>query len=219
MRKRTIVIALACILGTGAIGLALHTHLVVSTHDHLVDLDDAPSRDVAIVLGAGLRRPGVPGSVLLDRLDLARELYEQGRVTKILVSGDNDGRGHDEVNPMRIWLEEQGVPSRDIYMDHAGFRTHDTMQRAAKVFEVDNAIICTQRFHLARSVYLARSAGIDAIGVAATEKRWKAHRYAQTRELMARLKAVVDVTFNLGPRYLGERIPIATSPATLTHDS
>ncbi len=216
MWKRNVIVAAGLAV---ALAVSAHQHVVFASADHIDVPDTVVQRDVAIVLGAGLNGPGVPGPVLVDRLQLALDLHRSGKVQKILVSGDNDGRGLDEVNPMRRWLLDRGVPSADVYMDHAGFRTHDTMRRAAHVFEVRSAIVCTQSFHLARSVYLARGAGIDAVGVAAPEVQWRETRYAHLREAAARIKAVADVAFDREPRWLGERIPIASAPSSATHDA
>jgi len=149
------------------------------------------SETIAIVPGAFVRGI-VPSRTLLDRLQTALELYEDGTAAKILVSGDHGRTEYDEVGAMQHWLLSKGVPESDIILDHAGFRTLDTMVRARKVFGVRRAIVCTQRFHLARAVFLARRAGIDAHGVAADRMRYQAHYWNQFREALARPAAVVD---------------------------
>lgn len=220
MRRRFLLIALGLLVAGlfGGAAVGAEQVVVASARPHIAAHGAEPRRDVAIVLGAGMAAPGRPGPVLQDRLALALDLYERGRVERILVSGDNDGRGIDEVNAMREWLVTRGVPPADVYMDHAGFRTHDTMQRAAQVFAVRRAIVCTQAFHLPRSVFLARHAGIDAIGVAAPPRRWHETRSARLREGLARVKAVADIALGVEPRFLGERIPIGEAPASATYD-
>lgn len=179
---------------------------------------DAPARTAAIVLGARVYQDGRPSPMLEDRLETARALYVAGKVRRILVSGDHGTRGYDEVNGMHRWLVSHGVPERDVFLDHAGLRTLDTMERAAKVFAVRDAIVCTQQFHLARAVFLARRAGIDAVGVVADRRRYASERSARFRELFAQSRAVLDV-FVLGtePHFLGEQIPIEGDART-THD-
>ena len=125
---------------------------------------------VAIVPGARVFEDGTPSHALADRLHAALELYRAGRVQKILVSGDHGSGIYDEVNAMHAWLLDRGVSPEAIYLDHAGFRTLDTMFRASEVFKVRRAVICTQRFHLPRSVFLARAAGIDAVGLEADRR-------------------------------------------------
>lgn len=217
MRRKLLYVALGSVVA-GCIAVGASNYLVLRSADpHITGAGNA-RRTTAIVPGAGLRK-GRPGPVLADRLELALRLYQRGDVQHILVSGDNDGRGVDEVNPMRTWLVERGVPSDDIYLDHAGFRTLDTMERAATVFAVRDAIVCTQGFHLHRSVYLARRAGIDAVGIAADGRRWKAGASAHVRELAARFRAAIDATLGVQPRYYGPTIPVGTAPAKRTHDS
>ena len=179
---------------------------------------DAPARTVAIVLGARVYQDGRPSPMLEDRLETARALYVAGKVRRILVSGDHGTRGYDEVNGMHRWLVAHGVPERDVFLDHAGLRTLDTMERAARVFEVRDALVCTQEFHLARAVFLARRAGIDAVGVVSDRRRYGTERAAGFRELFAQGRAVLDA-YVLGtePEHLGERIPIE-GDARATHD-
>lgn len=185
------------------------------THDAL---DAVPPRTVAIVPGCRVYADGTPSATLEDRLTAALELYEAGKVGRILVSGDHGRRGYDEVNAMHAWLVSRGVPEEAVFLDHAGFRTLDTMQRAARVFEVRDAVVCTQEFHLARSIFLAREAGIDAVGYVADRRVYPARRANEARETIARARAVLDVyVLHTGPERLGRPIPI-TGDARDTHD-
>ncbi len=128
---------------------------------------------------------------------------------RILVSGDHGSEDYDEVNAMRRFLARRGVPDGDIFMDHAGFRTLDTMLRAAAVFEVEAAVICTQRFHLPRSVFLARRADIDAVGMVSDRRPYRHHRINLAREFAARTVSVLDTyLLERQPRFYGETIPI-----------
>lgn len=166
---------------------------------------------VAIVLGASVYSSGRPSAVVEDRLSAALALYRQGRVRKLLVSGDHGHSSYDEVNAMAAWLTGAGVPARDVFLDHAGFRTYDTMARAARVFRVQSAFICTQAFHLPRAVFLARRAGIDAVGIEAVPHAYAHGRSGQNliRESLATVVALGDVfVWNRQPRFLGPEIPI-----------
>ena len=163
--------------------------------------DGVPRRSVAIVPGARVRRDGAPSPALEDRLAAALTLYQSGKVGQILVSGDHSAPEFDEPEAMRRWLLRRDVPPADLLVDRAGFRTLDTMQRARRVFDVEEATICTQAFHLARAVLLARAAGIDALGLVADRRtdRYAAARSA--REFFARSRAFVDVyILDTGPR-------------------
>jgi SanA protein len=181
-------------------------------------LDAVPARDVAIVPGCRVHGDGRPSAALADRLATARELYLDGRVEKILASGDHRAPEYDETNAMWRWLTERGVPSRDVFLDHAGLRTLDTMERAARVFGVMSAVVCTQEFHLPRAVFLARRAGIDAVGVAADRRIYAKRGRDRLREFFAKSVSFVDsYLLHTEPRHLGQPISIR-GDAAATHD-
>jgi len=195
---------------------------MVESHERWIyhSVEAVPERTVAIVPGARVHGSGRPSDVLEDRLHAARALYRRGRVRRILVSGDHGSRGYDEANAMQRWLVSHGVPSRHVFIDHAGLRTLDTMERAARVFLVRDAVVCTQAFHSHRAVFLARRADIDAVGLVADRSRYRYARRDRAREELARALAVVDsFVLRRGPRYLGPPIPIDSAEARRTHDS
>ena len=180
-------------------------------------VEQVPSAPVAIVLGARVYADG-PSITLRDRLAAALALYRAGKVQRILVSGDHRAHRYDEVNTMHAWLREQGVPDGDIFLDHAGFRTLDTMQRAARVFGVRRAVVCTQRFHLGRSLFLAEHAGIDAFGLVADRRTYRARRANLIREVGARTVAFGDaLVWQRQPAVLGPPVPI-TGDSRASHD-
>jgi len=157
----------------------------------LADGRDAPHRTWAIVPGAGVHPDGTPSLTLEYRLSAALDLFRAGRVDRVLVSGRTDG-DEDEVGPMARWLLDRGLPPDRLDRDPDGHRTILTMQRAALAFGVRDALVCTQDFHLARSVWLAREFGIDALGVPAKDALWPG--LGMTRELFGRARAVLDRT-------------------------
>ncbi|MBS2019739.1 MAG: YdcF family protein [Deltaproteobacteria bacterium] len=163
----------------------------------------------ALVLGAGVRDDGSPSDVLRDRLDESLALYESGRVTKILVSGDHHTRAYDEPNAMRRYLEARGVPAADIFMDHAGVDTYSSVWRARHVFGAERVVVVTQRFHLARAVWVARELGMQADGSAADRHVYRGIAWLHAREIVSRTKAVVDVATGRQPRHRGPRIDLA----------
>lgn len=182
-------------------------------------LETVPPRTVAIVPGARVWRDGTPSPPLQDRLQTALDLYRAGRVRKVLVSGDHHAPEYDEVNAMWRWLRERGVPPEDLFLDHAGLRTLDTMERARRVFLVEDAVVCTQAFHLPRSVFLARRAGIDAVGLVADRRTYTHARANAVREFLASAVAVLDsYAFATEPRHLGAPIPI-DGDGRATHDA
>ena len=156
--------------------------------------------DCALVLGAGLRDDGSPSDVLRDRLDESLELHRAGRVRRIIVSGDHRTPAYDEPNAMRVYLEANGVLPQDIVMDHAGVDTYSSMWRAKHVFGASRIVVVTQRFHLARAVWLARSFGMEAEGSPADRHLYRGIAWLQVREVASRTKAFVDVKVGRTPR-------------------
>jgi len=192
------------------VALAVMNLVVVRTAAPYLPGNEAPPQcPVAIVLGAGVTSDGTPSAALADRLETGVALYRSGAVDKLLLSGDHGQHTYDEVNVMRRYVLAAGLPKRDVFLDHAGFRTFDTMYRARDVFQVRRALVVTQQFHLARSVYIARTLGIEAWGCAADRRRYGSAARLAVREALARAKAVLDL-YILGkrPRYLGPTIPI-----------
>jgi vancomycin permeability regulator SanA len=164
--------------------------------------------DCALVLGAGVRDDGAPSDVLRDRLDESLALYRSGRVSRILVSGDHRRTSYDEPNAMRRYLEAQGVPSEAIFMDHAGFDTYSSVWRAKHVFGAERVIIVTQRFHISRAVFVARSLGMEAEGAIADRHPYRGLVWLEGREIVSRTKAFIDVAVARRPRYDGPRVDL-----------
>ena len=215
---RCIVASLAALgCGIGFV-VACNAFILSQARPHIVAYQKAiPSKYVAIVLGARVYPNNRVSDSLRERLETAKWLYQQGKVKRILVSGDNRQAHYNEVRAMYLWLVHKGVPKKDIFLDYAGFRTLDTMQRASRVFQVKDAIICTQGFHMARAVYLAKRAGIDAVGMNSSGEFYHVVRRIKVREWIARTVAILDThVLNRQPHHMGEAIPI-TGSATITH--
>jgi vancomycin permeability regulator SanA len=184
--RRTLVVAFALLLVAAVVPT---TYIELTTRRHVVSPDAAPAVPWGIVFGAGLAPGGEPGPILAERLETALLLWRNGRVERLLLTGNTDPY-HDEVRSMRRYLTKGGVPDRAISVDLEGVSTFDSCWRARGVFGVQRAILVTQAFHLPRAVYLARAAGIDAVGVRAGGGRWMAPYV--WRELLARPLALVD---------------------------
>lgn len=181
-------------------------------------IEDAPSSQVAIILGAKVFDGDRLSDVLADRVSTGVDLYYAGKVKKLLLTGDHGRTSYDEVNSMRRYALARGVPSQDIFMDHAGFNTYDSMYRGRDVFEVKSAVVVTQKFHLARSVYIARVLGIDAVGIPADKHIYMKAMLFDAREVLARVKAFIQLHItHPKPRFLGPKIPI-TGDGRLTND-
>jgi SanA protein len=179
---------------------------------------DAPERPVAIVFGARVWRSGRPCDLLADRLDVGVALYRASVVRKLLLSGDHGREEYDEVNAMLEYVVEHGVPREDVFLDHAGFRTYDTLYRARDVFGVRSAVLVTNAFHLPRAIYTARRFGLDVVGVPSDARTYRSRVRNQCREFLARTLAWTDVNVTRpGPKFLGPPVDV-TGDGRVTHD-
>ena len=176
----------------------------------LDQLAGEPVFDCIIVPGALVYANRWPSAMLQDRLDMAVEIYNQGLTERILVSGDHGQTDYDEVNVMRQYLLDAGIPAAHIFMDHAGFDTYDTMYRAQAVFGVQRALVTTQDFHLYRALYIGQQLGLDVQGVASAYRDSYRSSWYNFREYLARFKAFLDCEIlNAKPTYTGPTIPIS----------
>ncbi len=164
--------------------------------------------DCILVLGCLVKDNGVPSDMLADRVARGIELYEQGAAPKVLMSGDHGRADYDEVNAMKQVAMEAGVPSTDVFMDHAGFSTYESIYRAKAVFGADKIIVVTQEYHLYRALFIAEKLGIEAYGVNADLRSYRGQSARDIREILARCKDFVNTSFKFEPTYLGEPIPI-----------
>ncbi len=171
-------------------------------------IESAPVMTIAIVPGASVLRNGTPSDILADRLKNAARLYVDKKVETILLSGDNGQAGYDEVNVMRKYILALGVAPEDIFLDHAGFDTYDTLYRAHQIFGINEAIIVSQSYHLPRALYLADAIGIEAIGISSDLQPYIKQSAFIWRERFANVKAVFDAMTDSRPEYLGEQIDI-----------
>lgn len=208
---------------SGIIAVIFFTVMIYNHTDRIggqltVPLVETQKADCIIVLGAGIvgNRPSIS---LANRLDKAIEVYNLGHTKKILVSGDHGESSYDEVNVMRNYLLEKGIPKDDIFMDHAGFSTYDSMYRARSVFKVSKAVVVTQSLHLRRALYIGNKMGIDVMGVEAENSTAKSTAFQSIREYPARVKAFLQCEIlHSKPKYLGDVIPI-TGSGTVTEDN
>ena len=168
---------------------------------------DVPPAPVAIVFGAAVRPDGEPSWMLADRVDAAVELYQTGKVQRLLMTGDGTGPYYDEVTAMMQRAVERGVPANAIILDPAGLRTFDSCYRAKTVFGIDEAILVTQGYHLPRALYLANSFGIRAVGLKAGLDHYAQQDYYDLREMAASIVTwyEINVTGPL-PRSIDRRI-------------
>lgn len=168
-------------------------------------------KQVALVLGAKVWNDGNMSDIFKDRVKTAIELYNNGKVEKILISGDHGQEDYDEVNAAKEYLLENNIKSEDIFLDHAGFDTYDSLYRAKQVFKAESLVVVTQNFHLPRAMYIADKIGLDSCSVNADLQKYYGEDARNRREVLAKIKAWLNVTFNSKPRYLGDEIPLSGS--------
>ena len=178
----------------------------IITPEEAVELEDV---DCIIVLGCLVKSSGDPSDMLADRLERGIDLYKKGAAPKIIMSGDHGTIDYDEVNTMKQAAIDAGVPSSDVFMDHAGFSTYESIYRAKEIFEADKIIIVTQEYHLYRALYIAEKLGVEAYGVNADYHTYRGQIKRDVREVLARCKDFVTVIIKPEPTYLGETIPVS----------
>ena len=167
--------------------------------------------DCILVLGAGLKDAETPSDMLKDRLDVGIELYKQGVAPKILFSGDNGQVEHNEIHVMLNYAKNAGVPDEDIFCDHAGFSTYDSMYRAGSIFEIERAVVVTQQYHEYRALYIGKKLGLEVLGVASDQRNYFGGMYREGRETLARFKDFFKALIKADPALGGEAIPISGS--------
>lgn len=177
-------------------------------------VDEIAPDSVAIVFGAGLWRDGSPTPVLRDRVMTAAKLYFEGKVEKLLMSGDNRFEDYNEPAAMRDYAMRLGVPEEAIVLDYAGRRTYDTCYRARAIFGLESAILVTQGFHLPRALYTCNALGVEARGVAADVRVYRKRSLAfwHTRETIATIRAMLDV-------YVLQPLPVLGNPEPILTES
>ena len=214
----------AAVVGLGLFGVALvfgtNAYVVYRADDYILSPEQAAKLsdvDCILVLGCGVQDDGTPSAMLNDRLKRGIALYQEGAAPKMLMTGDHGRVGYDEVDAMKSYAVEAGIASEDVFMDHAGFSTYESMYRAKEVFQTKKVIIVTQQYHLYRAVYIARSLGIDAYGVSADYRAYRGGTVREIREVLARCKDAATCIFKPEPTYLGDAIPI-WGDGNLTND-
>ena len=219
MRKMVIVL-----LSLAAIGLltiiSINGHVKAAGKERILTVEEASKLedvDCIIILGCGIYDDGSLSPMLRDRLMRGLELYKEGAAPKILMSGDHGRKEYDEVNAMKQYAIDNGVLSENIFMDHAGFSTYESIYRAKEIFEADKVIIVTQEYHVYRALYIAEQFGIDAYGVPADLNEYAGQSMRDFREALARCKDFAMCIFKPEPTFLGEVIPISGN-GDLTND-
>lgn len=213
------VLALA-ILGIGALTV-IDASIRLSGKRRILSQEEATALenvDCILVLGCLVHDSGRPSDMLSDRLRRGVALYEAGAAPKLLMSGDHGREDYDEVDAMKRYAVEAGIPSEDVFMDHAGFSTYESLYRARDVFQAKSVLIVTQEYHLYRALHIAKRLGLEAWGVASDYHTYWGQSVREVREVLARVKDWAVCIFQPLPTYLGDPIPI-TGSGEMTHDA
>ncbi len=209
--RLAILLAISLCIGIPAsIDLSIEWEYENKTH-HAGNYRSLKPASVAIVPGASVYK-GTPSPILQDRLDCAIELYRQGKVRKILLSGDNGTSYYNEVKPMLLYVLDRNVYEKDVFVDHAGFRTLDTLVRAKEIFQVKDAIFVSQKFHQPRAAFISKKIGLEFQSYESDRRMYVSGPFSRFREFFARTLAWIDMNLaNTAPKYLGKPFPIEGS--------
>ena len=202
---------LEIIIAAAVLILAIDATVVLSSKDAITTAPDPA--DCILILGCGIHDDGTPSDMLRDRLEKGMELYHRGASQRILISGDNGQIGYNEIEVMLNYLLESGIPPADIFCDHAGFSTYDSVHRANSIFGAQSIIIVTQQYHEYRALFIANRLGIHAQGCAADTVKYRGQLYREIREILARDKDFFKAVLRLHPKYGGMQIPLSGDSA------
>jgi len=203
-------IVLATPLLAAVLIFSMNLFITMSGDNTIVSKEDlhGTKHDCILIFGAGVLSNRTPSAMLRDRLLTGIACYKAGLAPKIVVSGDHGEAFYDEVNIMKNFCIDQGVPSEDIFMDHAGFSTYESIYRIRDIFQAKRVILVTQKYHLYRALYVAKRFGLQAYGVSADLQTYAGQPYYDSRELVARIKDFAYTLVFPEPTYLGEPISL-----------
>ncbi|WP_206214174.1 ElyC/SanA/YdcF family protein [Adlercreutzia sp. ZJ304] len=216
-RKWLKVLGIACtavVIVVAAAALAIDAHVRTSTESRIISSNEAARMDnidCVLVLGCGVNADGSPSDMLADRLKQGISLYGHNVAPKILMSGDHGSQDYNEVGTMKAIAINAGIPSKDVFMDHAGFSTYESMYRARDIFQAKRIIVVSQSYHLFRALYVAEKLGLDAYGVASDLRPYAGQMMRDVREVLARNKDFVTAIVRPAPTFQGSSIPLTGS--------
>jgi vancomycin permeability regulator SanA len=214
-KKKRILKIILFLMGLSLTGLLLlfgiNGYVKASVKNRIITMEEAAKLkniDCILILGAGITDENQPTNMLEDRLKYGIQLYEEGASNRLLMSGDHGQKEYDEVNVMKRYAMDAGIPSSDIFMDHAGFSTYESLYRAREVFQAHKIIIVTQKYHLYRAMYVGKKLGLEVYGVASDPRQYAGQSYRDSREILARAKDFAYAIVKPKPTYLGDAIPV-----------
>lgn len=208
--QRLILLSVLICLGAAAAILLINSYVQKIGSQYILNAAEVPQAEAVLVLGAYVYPDGTVSPMLNDRLAIGYELYQKGKAPKIIVSGDHGRKDYDEVNAMKDYLKAKNVLAEDIFMDHAGFSTYESVYRARDIFQVKKVIIVTQEYHLLRALFIARELGLEAYGVPSDQRQYLFMEHYKLREIAARNKDfLLAKILKPKPAFLGEAIPVS----------
>ncbi len=207
--KKLVKFFIALIIIICCIVTIINLYMLAMVYNKIININSVSqdNYNCILVLGAGIRN-NEPSPMLEDRLKTAIKLYQKGISKKILVSGDHEFESHDEVNIMKKYLVDAGIPSSDVFMDHAGLSTYDSIYRAKHIFGANKVIIVTQKYHLFRALYIAKKLDVSSRGISADERIYIGQSKRNIREIAARVKDFIKCIIMPTSTYLGERVSL-----------
>ena len=208
--KAVIFVVLGIVLLIGIAAVSLSVYMVKATEKNIFTADtfkNDEKADCILILGAGVK-DDKPKPMLRDRLLTGIELYKSGAAEKIIMSGDHGRADYGEVNVMRAFALEQGVRAEDIFLDHAGFSTYDSVYRAKNIFGAENIIIVSQKYHLYRALYISEKLDVKAAGVSANLNTYGGQLKRDIREIIARDKDFFKCIVKPEAEIMGDKIPL-----------
>lgn len=207
--QKVLIYGVIVIIVVAIIVIGINLYVKLSTRNQIIkDYADLSDIDCIIILGAGIWKDK-PSPMLEDRLLEGIKLYQNNVSDKIIMSGDHGREEYDEVNTMKNFAIEKGVPSEKIFMDHAGFSTYESIYRAKEIFKAKKVVIVTQKYHLYRALHIANKLGLEAYGVGADPRQYVGATNREIREILARNKDFINCIFKPEPTYLGDTIPVS----------
>ncbi|MDF1496957.1 MAG: YdcF family protein [Patescibacteria group bacterium] len=192
-RKTLIKLSLGGFFCIIAFILSVIFYVRTSNLDKIVEFDKAPQAQAIIILGASLKPDGTPSDALKDRLIRGAELYEASKAPTILITGDGGLNRADEITSMHNFLLDLQIPNQAIIEDRHGYRTYESCKRAKQEFNIDNAILVTQQFHLVRALYICNALGVDSTGIASDLQTYEKINFFTLRDYLASFKAWIDI--------------------------
>lgn len=205
MKKKILFIIVIIILSIITIFLGINATVIGRSSEFFIDPHNSKDleADCILILGASIYQNGEPSPMLKDRLDMGIYLYNNSKTKKILMSGDHRSDLYDEVNVMKNYALTNDIKSSDIFKDHKGINTYQSLYRAKNVYGVKKVIIVTQKYHLYRAVYIAKKLDLDVVGIASDGNNYKGQIKRDIREMFARVKAYFNTDLKKESNYRG----------------